>query len=101
MREPPPTAIHDAIGVLNEALALDPIAINALFCAAAPVNEALADHPTIQVGGLGGTMLVVRPLGLINGIFGCDGNKIGWICADYDNGRILRFRQTPARETTT
>ena len=73
-------AIDDAVRVLNEMLALDPFATNALFCASAPVNEALANHPTVQVGTLGGTLPVVRPMGLINGIFGCDGNNVGWIC---------------------
>ena len=47
------------------------------------------NHPTVQVGTLGGTLPVVRPMGLINGIFGCDGNNVGWICADYDDGRII------------
>ena len=31
---------------------------------------------------------------VLNGIFGCDGNRVGWICADYSNGWIVTFRRT-------
>ena len=99
MSEPNCEAIDRALDVLNEMLALDPIATNALFCASAPVNEALANHPTIQVWAPPGQQTCVRPIGLINGLFGCDGNEIGYICADYDNGRITGFRRTPLPET--
>lgn len=35
--------------VLNEAFENDPIAMQSLLCAQTPVNQALADHPYIQV----------------------------------------------------
>ena len=93
--EPNPVTVDDAIQLLNEMLATDPIATNALFCASAPVNRELADHPTIQVAAPAGWSPTVRLLGLLNGIFGADGQRIGWICADYDDGQIVRFRRTP------
>jgi hypothetical protein len=63
----------DAIRLLNEALALDPDTMNAMFAPRWYCNKALADHPTIQVwahppdGGL--PTYMVGLIGLLNGIF--------------------------------
>ena len=86
-------SIDEAIDLLNDMLRIDPMATNVLFCAAAPVNQALRDHPTIQVGGEPGYFPVVRLMGVINGIFGVDENVCGAIAAEYDNGRIIGFRR--------
>ena len=83
-------SIDKAIMRLNEMLAADPIATNALFCAMVPVNEALANHPTIQVG-VYNEIHFVRLIGVLNGIFGCDENGCGPIAIFYDNGRIVKF----------
>ena len=71
-----------AVGVLNEALRADPVAMNAFMQLMVPVNPELAEHPTIQVGAPGlfddvTTGPVMRPLGLINGLFGVDGKRLG------------------------
>ena len=88
-----------AIRVLNEALELDPIAINQIFGAYVYVNEALADHPTIQVGRLNdGKQNSLRFLGLINGICGADIDDWGFVCVHYDeSNRIIRFGRTPGK----
>ena len=43
-------SVDHAIDILNEALSLDPQAIKDLVNARVACNEAMADHPTIQVG---------------------------------------------------
>lgn len=95
-------AIESAINVLNEALAADPKAINALMRLEVPVNPRLAAHSTIQVGfselDPDSSEYVVRPLGLINGLFGVDGDSWGYIAAEIDeNGLIRGFCWTPTR----
>lgn len=62
--------LESVIQTLNEALKADPEATNALMTHAVPCNQALADHPTIQVidDSTPGGHPEVRALGLINGI---------------------------------
>ena len=88
----------EAVKVLNEALAADPIAVNALMRMMVPVNELLAAHPSIQVGkgsDMGGEFddaYYMRPLGLINGLFGVNDDGWGYIFAETDDkGNIVRF----------
>jgi len=57
------------IEVLNSALEADPAAVYALVESRVPCNEALADHPTIQVLAEGGTY-GVGLLGILNGLAG-------------------------------
>lgn len=71
-------AVEQAVAVLNEALEADPVAMLGLFQHGVSVNDALADHPTIQVDSETGTA-VLRPLGLINGLFGVDADNWGYI----------------------
>lgn len=90
-------AINDAVRVLNEALQADPECVNQLMKLEVPVNGELARHPTIQVG----TSLVdperagyvVRPLGLINGLFGTFGeDEWGYIAMHQKpDGSIDKF----------
>lgn len=72
-----------AVKILNEALALDPEAIRGLCCRRVPCNEALSLHPTIQVGRLGDEW-EVGLLGILNGLFGINGNGWGHIAAVFD-----------------
>ena len=92
-------AVDYAIQVLNEALSADPDAINELMRKSVLVNEHLASHPTIQVGyDNTAHSWTLRPLGLINGLFGADVDSWGFICMRVDeNGRIERFERTPGR----
>lgn len=88
---PDPIAI--AIRTLNEALEADTQAIRNLFAIESPCNEALADHPTIQVG-VSGNFTVVRILGLINGILEnialADGLRRR-VAAEYSADRLIKF----------
>ena len=90
--------IQQAIDVLNEALAIDPYAINALMKLEVVCHAGLGRHPTIQVGAQQ-HRLTLRPLGLINGLFGADEDGWGFICMKTDeDGRIVEFALTPPRD---
>ena len=85
------SSVDNAIKVLNEALQLHPEAINALFNTHVSVNDALANHPTIQVRE--GNYLSV--IGILNGIFGADEEKNGFLAksVDTDTERIVAFQR--------
>ena len=79
--------VEAAVAVLNEALAADRKTINQFFKLESVVNtDEFRDHPTIQVGAReilnadsDDKTLVVRPLSLINGLFGADEKPWGFI----------------------
>ena len=84
--------VRRAIDVLNDCLRTDPDAINALMQYEVPVNDALAGHPTVQVGMNLDSRVVLRPLGLINGLFGIREDGYGHIVALVDkDGKFIRF----------
>jgi len=103
------TTIDHAIKVLNEILMLDKKAIESLISNRVECNEALADHPTVQVGAIMNktsscgkseymgseiTGYNVGLLGIINGLFGVDENKCGYIAARYnDDGNLICFER--------
>lgn len=83
-----------AAKVLNEALALDRDAIRALLDHRVSCNNALGDHPTIQVGQGHGGALQVGLLGIVNGICGVDSKQRGYVAAVYeseDPGSLTHF----------
>jgi hypothetical protein len=55
--------------ILNEAWIADPVAIRSLLCYQTPVNEELANHPTIQCSEFAGGYAMTF-LGLLNGLVG-------------------------------
>ena len=73
-----PAMVHAAVDVLNSALQADRRAVNLLCSTEVEVNDTLANHPTIQVSKRINTKTLagspedftMRPLGLINGLFG-------------------------------
>lgn len=81
--------------VLNEAYAADPAAIHALICNRVPCNQALADHPTIQVEVnrvAAGESYAVGMLGVINGLVeATTGERVAVMWSDDDKGRCLGF----------
>ena len=91
--------IDQAIAVLNEALVADQSALTELMLMEVEVNEQLVEHPTIQVGkDQLGYPPILRPLGLINGLFGVDKDNRGFITARTDStGMIVEFIRTPPR----
>jgi len=103
MVQPDATAVDFAIKVLNEALEADRDAVSKLMEAEVEVNaEPFIDHPTIQVGHRDydpDQPVILRPLGLINGLFGADQDAWGFIAMIVnDDGSIAEFIRTPGRE---
>jgi len=94
--------IDEVIQFLNEVTEIDRSAMTALLETRVPCNQALADHPTVQVQASNGQNSVGF-LGILNGLFGVfdDEPNKGWggITAVYDkndeNGEsVIRFEQT-------
>lgn len=82
------------IGTLNEATEADQTAIDSLIEHRVPCNKALADHPTIQVGG---DPCVVGMLGIINGIVERLTGKRVMAIWDDEKG-LIRFDKYAALE---
>lgn len=82
-----------AVRILNEIHAADPTVLPALIDYRVPCNDILADHPTVQVGGLPGCRGgFVGLLGILNGLFGA-GPRGGFIGAVYDDDhQLTHFR---------
>lgn len=79
------------VELMNEALALDPVAVRKLCGRRVECNRALADHPTIQVRS-NGMRYAVGMLGVLNGIAGADEDGWGHVVAVFnDHGGIDRF----------
>ena len=79
------------IDKLNEINQLDFTVLPKLIAFRIPCNQALADHPSVQVGktDIG---YEVGLLGIINGLVGVKNNGWGYIAANYkDNGEIEKF----------
>ena len=93
-------SVADVVNYLNDLLIIDPIAINGLFSLRISCNAEMRDHPTIQVGTLGKTFGIVGIIGILNGLFGTDKNKWGHISANYDDGKIICFRELSEHQTT-
>ena len=104
----PSVTIDEVIGVLNEAVQADPVAMTALVNARVPCNDVLAHHPTIQCGSASETgctraPVVVGLLGMLNGLFGIFGEDdpeptgFGAIAANIDDDGIVKgfMRVTP------
>jgi len=78
---------------LNQINELDPTVLPLLIGHRVPCNQALADHPTVQVGK-NGKGYEVGLLGILNGFFGIKEDGYGYIAARYSDtrlGRIERF----------
>ncbi len=86
-------SIEDVIEYLNELIETDRPAIAALVANRVPCNEALADHPTCQVGAQHGGFHVGM-LGVINGMFGSMPDSWGPITFVFEDGDLLRVELT-------
>lgn len=74
--------IDDVIELLNDAFGKDPNAMNDLVKTRVTCNDALADHPTIQVGQFGDEYKVGL-IGILNGIFGMAEDGFGAIAGSF------------------
>jgi len=82
------------IRYLNELVKTDPEAMCQLAETRVPCNEALANHPTVQVSAGN----VVGLIGILNGFLGVDHDGWGFLCAEYnDEGKLIKFKRTPPR----
>lgn len=88
--EPKTVNLDAAIEFINELIETDREAITALWQNRVPCNQALADHPTVQVGEENGRF-VVGLLGILNGLFGVDETGTGFIhfFIDSETGALL------------
>ena len=93
--------IDRAIEVLNEMTMADREAVQLLVETRVPCNDALADHPTVQVHSDHGRHSVGL-LGVINGLLGADDDGWGYVCAKFDdNMQLIEFKRTPPRKKTS
>lgn len=92
------TDINIALKVLNEALIADPVAIETLINHRVLCNDALADHPNVQVrrDDRDGCSYVGL-LGILNGVLEpMTGQRIAAV--EDDNGKLLEFIVYKAEE---
>ena len=84
---------QEIVDLMNELLEKDKEAIETLINYHVPCNEAIQNHPTVQVRKHNEQMQVGL-LGILNGFFGCDENGYGSICTyveDDDHSKIEKF----------
>ncbi len=95
----PPELAHTAIAFLNGLLQTDPEAVRALVETRVPCNEAMAQHPSVQVSVDDGVeQRTVGLLGILNGLIGVDDDGWGFLAAEFDDeGKLTRFLLTPPR----
>lgn len=87
--------VQDVCDVLNEMLKLDKDCITALVNHREPCNEAVANHPTIQVQQYPGDISRVGLIGVLNGMFGIREDGMGALAMVIeDNGDISGFKRT-------
>lgn len=84
--------IQETVDFLNDLLNIDSTAISSLFSVRIACNKELADHETVQVGALSKNFFQVGMVGILNGLFGIDQYGWGHISADYEDGKVIRFR---------
>ena len=81
------------VAFLNDLVELDKPAVAALIANRVPCSQAMADHPTVQVGGPREAYRVGM-LGILNGLCGIDSRGWGGVVAVYDgpDGALVKFR---------
>lgn len=85
--------IHDnAVVILNELLALDPKAIEALVRFRVTCNEELAKHPTVQVRKESGGRYSIGLMGVLNSIFGKNQDGTGKLMYVLENDSVNEFQ---------
>ena len=80
---------------LNDMMLYDAEAMHKLCETRVPCNQALTDHPTVQVlDAQDGTPPKVGMLGVLNGLVGTRSTGGGYIAGNYDDetGQLLEFQ---------
>jgi hypothetical protein len=80
---------ESVIVYMNEIMDKDRKAVHTLVELRVPCNDALADHPTVQVTGN-----VVGLLGILNGLIGIKEDGMGYVAARFLDGHLLGFELT-------
>lgn len=92
---PVPT-IETAVRVLNEALKADQLAITRLINHREACNDALADHPTVQVSSVlnpgAGWQTNVGALGILNGVLEAMTGERVMAVYDDSGSEVVEFR---------
>jgi hypothetical protein len=87
---------------LNEIIKYDKQALGNLINIRTKCNNAMANHPSVQVVAYGEDQPTVGMLGIINGIVGTidTGSKrgCGLITAIFQDGTLTHFRRTDNKE---
>jgi hypothetical protein len=84
---------QDVCDLLNEFLKLDYVCAEELIFHHQRCNDAVASHPTIQVGQYENDEFPrVGIVGILNGLFGIHEDGMGAICYEIEGGKILGFR---------
>lgn len=92
--------LDEVIHLLNECVAIDPVAMASLVAARVPCSAGFCDHPTVQVGPIDeqnpAAGWEVGILGVLNGMFGVDDDGWGEITLYTKEGGspALRFGRT-------
>lgn len=83
-------SVQDVCDLFNDIVGKDSQCANALVMSRVPCNEAIAEHPTIQVqADEGGANPRVGLLGFLNGLFGMGDDGMGPICIVLEeDGRV-------------
>lgn len=80
------------VDLLNELIAADPVAAQAVYSRGVPCNRAVADHPRFIVNPITSgrtSRSEIRILGILNGLFS-EAHRIAAVIDD-DTGKLERF----------
>lgn len=91
--------IPEIVAALNVIAQMDKSAMAAICCHYVQCNEALSDHPSVQVRPLPDAKYEVGFLGILNGLCGTHpGSTEGYICAVFEaDGSLARFGMTDGK----
>ena len=98
---------QEACDLLNELLKLDYDCISSLVRHHERCNDAIADHPSVQVSKYSAQSTLAQVnktatvgfIGILNGMFSIREDGMGAICYEFDDdGKITMFKLTPKGE---
>lgn len=84
-------SVDEVVQLLNQLSIEDKTAMENLICARVECNEAVANHPTVQVSQDEDGSFRVGFLGVLNGLFGVAQDGFGAIAADFDENGLKGF----------
>jgi len=92
---------QDVSDLLNDLLKLDYGCITSLINNRESCNDAIANHPTVQVQQyIDDKFPKVGLIGILNGLFGIAPSGMGAICFETDGSKVIGFKLTKDAEET-